>query len=429
MHISSERMQSSPSSQESLKPLDPASRYARVKHVFDPLQALSLLLLEFDPTSAFTLSGPRTRLAANRNVGRSTGGHFSLWSSSLNGLKHGRQHFPMMSEEGAAPKVLAAVPSDSVTVSLAPGQESIHEAFAPTFEDTSALGAVAVPLPMGAVFEESSAIPGKFEVVEVNAGSAAAAAGLKKGDLMRATSVLSEGAQVSLFIADGKPFDALLEAILSNSEAQGGPGHVTLVIERNTAIKGNLVVCTKGMTCKRAKPFSSAGTFALLRALAATHTGIEKMNAAVAADVPAVELQESFAESIVEEAGCLNACGSGPNVADTSTGEIHRGVYKPSTALDLLRNLGLDIPRAAGEAYLRRMKADQAVEDGKLDEALKLLTEGIKFSLQLRVGGAAMLRNLYAARADVKEQKGDTDGAEADRASAERRMELFYAKK
>ena len=148
-----------------------------------------------------------------------------------------------------------------VTVGLGPGMKPMDEIFNPGFKgDTSSLGVVEVPLPMGMIFEESEAAPGKFEVVEVVPGSNAEAAGVQPGDLLRATTAMAvnwkasmeeadtgfieadafggkPGLQRALFNADGQTFDSLLTALSSNGADQDGPGVATLVVERRSPQK------------------------------------------------------------------------------------------------------------------------------------------------------------------------------------------------
>ena len=90
-----------------------------------------------------------------------------------------------------------------VTVGLGPGMKPMDEIFNPGFKgDTSSLGVVEVPLPMGMIFEESEAAPGKFEVVEVVPGSNAEAAGVQPGDLLRATTAMAVNWKASMEEAD-----------------------------------------------------------------------------------------------------------------------------------------------------------------------------------------------------------------------------------
>ena len=113
-------------------------------------------------------------------------------------------------------------------------------------------------VPMGMIFEESEVARGKFEIVEVVPGSSAEAAGVRAGDLLRATTAMAvnwkasmeeadtgfieadafggkPGLQRALFNADGQTFDSVLTALSSNAEDKDGPGVATLVIERRTA--------------------------------------------------------------------------------------------------------------------------------------------------------------------------------------------------
>ena len=146
-----------------------------------------------------------------------------------------------------------------VTVGLGPGMKPMDEILNPGFKcDTSSLGVVELPLPMGMIFEESEVAQGKFEIVEVVPGSSAEAAGVRAGDLLRATTAMAvnwkasmeeadtgfieadafggkPGLQRALFNADGQTFDSVLTALSSNAEDKDGPGVATLVIERRTA--------------------------------------------------------------------------------------------------------------------------------------------------------------------------------------------------
>lgn len=142
-----------------------------------------------------------------------------------------------------------------VTVGLGPGLKPYNEIFNPSWkDDSSSLGVVEVPFPMGIVFEESE-IPNRFEIIEVVDGGNAAAAGVRAGDVLRATTAMAvnraasmeeadkgfveadafggkPGLQRCLFVADGQTFDALMTALSSNAEQQQGPGLASLVIER-----------------------------------------------------------------------------------------------------------------------------------------------------------------------------------------------------
>merc|ERR1719271_2358616 len=122
----------------------------------------------------------------------------------------------------------------------------MDELFNPGFKgDTSSLGVVELPLPMGMIFEESEVAQGKFEIVEVVPGSNAEAAGVQPGDLLRATTAMAvnwkasmEEANTGFIEADafgGKP--GLLPALSSNGADQDGPGVATLVIERRSPQK------------------------------------------------------------------------------------------------------------------------------------------------------------------------------------------------
>lgn len=146
-----------------------------------------------------------------------------------------------------------------VKVGLGPGMKPMDLELEASFaDDTSGVAAVRLAFPMGLVFEESEAVPGRFEVIEVGEGSNAEKAGIKKGDLIRTTTArainklgqaennmaysASGGGmmptyQMALFNADNQPFEELMRALVSNSEDKGGPGEATLVIERNKPLE------------------------------------------------------------------------------------------------------------------------------------------------------------------------------------------------
>jgi hypothetical protein len=141
----------------------------------------------------------------------------------------------------------------TVTVGLGPGMKPLSETFEcsyPDYED-SQLTTVKLDFPLGMAFEESGNVAGRFEIYEVEPGSNAEAAGLKPGDLIRATTAVSYNKMIKdpdlameastklqrcLFVADDQSFEAFVTAALSNKEEDGGPDEITLVIERYDAL-------------------------------------------------------------------------------------------------------------------------------------------------------------------------------------------------
>jgi hypothetical protein len=126
------------------------------------------------------------------------------------------------------------------------------EVFAPSVkDDTTAVASVVVQTPFGMIIEESAKYKGKVEVMEVNAGSNAEKAGIKVGDVLRATTAmarniqkdseedfgfsvgLTEGSKVrALLMTDNQPFEEVMRALTSNAPDNNGPGEAALVFER-----------------------------------------------------------------------------------------------------------------------------------------------------------------------------------------------------
>lgn len=144
------------------------------------------------------------------------------------------------------------------TVELGMGWKPITEQFSPSFKDDKcALAVVEMDMPLGMVIEESGTLPGRIEVIEVVPGSNSEKAGVKVGDVVRAMTAQKSDAMAAaegniafnalagattsgvkvmkaIYIADGRPFDGAMEALMTNTEAKGGSGRVAVVFERET---------------------------------------------------------------------------------------------------------------------------------------------------------------------------------------------------
>jgi hypothetical protein len=138
-----------------------------------------------------------------------------------------------------------------VTVGLGPGMKPLDWSFEPTWEfDESQLSTVKVDITQGIAAKASETNPGRFEVSGIQKDSAADAAGIQLGDLIRGTTAMavnrpcadadideiaieaSTKVQRCLFITDGQTPGRFVEALTSNFEEKGGPGYAVLVIER-----------------------------------------------------------------------------------------------------------------------------------------------------------------------------------------------------
>ena len=80
---------------------------------------------------------------------------------------------------------------------------------------------------------------GKFEIAEVLEGSNAEKAGVRVGDMFRACSAqrgpppnATVAPKKALFDAEGMSFEACMNALGTNSPANGGTGRVALIFER-----------------------------------------------------------------------------------------------------------------------------------------------------------------------------------------------------
>jgi (2Fe-2S) ferredoxin len=199
------------------------------------------------------------------------------------------------------------------------------------------------------------------------------------------------------------------------------------------AAKAEAVGVCENKSCRKT---GSPETVTMMRALASTHTGIEKMYAAEIAELSAADIQKNFAKLNVEKTGCLGRCGAGPNVVSMTTGQVFRGVHEPALAVAILEEaLGLDIPDVAEKAYSKFMEAQKAMKavrlfpkknQGKIQEALDLLTSALDEVSTLHAGGALLLYLLFEARGDVYQQMGNVDAAQRDQTCAQYAMSLRY---
>jgi C-terminal processing protease CtpA/Prc len=105
------------------------------------------------------------------------------------------------------------------------------------------------------IIVESDNFPKRVEVVEVSEGSNAWIAGIRPGDLVRAVTAQKNDAlkasesniafnvlagastagmdyKPALFRADGFPLERVMGALGTDSEAKGGSGRASLVVER-----------------------------------------------------------------------------------------------------------------------------------------------------------------------------------------------------
>mmetsp|Transcript_108212 Transcript_108212/g.191621 ORF Transcript_108212/g.191621 Transcript_108212/m.191621 type:complete len:405 (-) Transcript_108212:70-1284(-) len=367
----------------------------------NPAQVLADFLVQLNPAAAFKSLGPHAAALKTRYQTRQA-------SPSMSGFEN--------------PSLLTFSKKGQVTIGLGPDLKPTDTHFEPTWEEgTPVYGAVAVPLPMGMVFEESPRFDGRFEIMKVEPKTNAAEAGLRAGDLIRATIMSSEDSQ-TVFNTDDQEFDSVMDALKSNAEA----GHTVLVIERNVAPRGTITVCTGGMTCKKFKGFNSKHAIDTFRAMATTHKGVALENEEHIADKAAAELQQKFAEDLVSRSKCFNRCGRGVSVYNSWLDDVDKEIDSVPKVLTTLKSLGLNIPTATSIACLRRFNAMKKIEEGKKDEALQLLTDAIKAAKMLGVQGAALAKSLYEERADLQEEMGDADAAKESRTEAESMMELKF---
>lgn len=128
----------------------------------------------------------------------------------------------------------------NVDIELGEGYKTMTENFSPSWEDGQcSLACVEASLPLGMIIEESEKIDGKFEIVEVLEGSNAEKAGVRVGDMFRACSAqrgpppnANVAPKKALFDAEGMNFEACMNALGTNSPANGGTGRVALIFER-----------------------------------------------------------------------------------------------------------------------------------------------------------------------------------------------------
>lgn len=380
-----------------------SDRRLSVESERNPAQVLAEFLVELNPVAAFKPP--------------------ALHAAAFNKRYQSRQAFPSMSGF-ENPSLLMFSRKGQVTIGLGPELKPTEAHFEPSpwqgDQPTPVYGAVAVGLPMGMVFEESKRFPNRYEVVEVKAKTNAAQAGLRPGDLIRATSMSSEDSH-SVFTADGQDFDALIDAIKSNAEQ----GHAVLVIERNIAPLGTLTICTGGSTCKSFKGFNSKDALTVMRAMATTHKGIDLEFAEHLQD-PAVDLQTEFAEELIEKSKCFNRCGRGVSIYNSAYDDLDKEVDSVPKALTMLKSLGLQLPTATSIACLRFFNAQKKIEAGEKDAGLTLLSDAIKAANTLGIQGAAFRKLLYEARGDLHEDMGDANAAQEDRKEAETLKDLRY---
>ena len=129
------------------------------------------------------------------------------------------------------------------------GRESI------VFGSNATLCCFELERPMGIIFED---VDGECVAVEIIEGSNASAAGVMVGDVLRMTSAVAVGKSTvevgklqvepslgmrkkganrrALFVADGRPFDAVMDAVVSNAEEVDGTVSptVALLLERRS---------------------------------------------------------------------------------------------------------------------------------------------------------------------------------------------------
>ncbi|WIA21859.1 hypothetical protein OEZ85_004235 [Tetradesmus obliquus] len=123
---------------------------------------------------------------------------------------------------------------------------AVEQVNVPLSDPNSRLVQAEINFPLGLVIER---VDDEAVVTEVSAGSAAEAAGCCVGDVVRATSAMTmqmvyptmnimfggvgRPALVKILVPTAKaPFPKVLDAVRSNSTAQGGDGSITLVLER-----------------------------------------------------------------------------------------------------------------------------------------------------------------------------------------------------
>ena len=143
-----------------------------------------------------------------------------------------------------------------VSIELGEGYKTMVEDFGPSWKDDQcSLAPVEASLPLGMVIEESENLPGRFEISEVREGSNAEKAGVKVGDILRAVTAQKKDAMAAaegniafnavagattagvvvkkaLFNADRQSFEAVMNALGTNSDQKGGTGRVSMIFER-----------------------------------------------------------------------------------------------------------------------------------------------------------------------------------------------------
>lgn len=198
-----------------------------------------------------------TRLAAEPNPSEMKDGD-GFWKGGVYYKIEGKREVPTYTPNPEkAEFAKRAYFFGKVTVGLGEGYKPMTETFAPSFkDDQSSLAVVEVPLPLGMVIEESETLEKRIQVAEVTEGSNAEKAGIKVGDVVRAVTAqkrdnmgaaessiafnalagaTTQGIKIrkAIFMTDGQGFDNTFDALLTNSDKQGGNNRVALVLERH----------------------------------------------------------------------------------------------------------------------------------------------------------------------------------------------------
>lgn len=171
-----------------------------------------------------------------------------------------------------------------ITVGLGPGMQPSEFDFpGPSWTNggVSLLSKVHITVPMGISMEPTTDpnCPGRFVVTSIRDGSSGQRAGIKVGDLIRATTAMAINWKVesekiqndfgakpsssrAVYWTDESPRGNLIKACQSNDKSAGGPGEATVVVERLIGkIEGNQFTEVKAPEATVAKAAKEPNSF------------------------------------------------------------------------------------------------------------------------------------------------------------------------
>lgn len=183
-------------------------------------------------------------------------------------------------------------------------------------------------------------------------------------------------------------------------------------MERNKKFPPKIKVC-HNVNCMGG---TSPRTIQMLRLLVSTDPRIAEHPSFKGTGRIALECQQEYASCVIRESECMDMCQIGPNVRNLLTDEIYNEVFNSSVTkgMQILADVGFDIPIEAAAGFLRLEGARVAEGEGNLDEALDLLNEGVKGAVKLGAAGAWLQSKLYEARRDINVQLGNMKEANRD---------------